>query len=209
MSHRRIAAWWIGLAVLAGSGCGGTGDATAGGCGPVTDPIVENQEFTPAEAQRGGAIRHVTLNPHGDMPVEAPDGFPQLAELDGLPLQLVDSASDAVSVVYYFYHEPVVDLLYSEFTAGGGIQLAQEGVEGFGSITDAVAGQLWSLGLWDHVVQVEIGPHIGLLNWGDPDRGGTRAHHLSWSDGEHNFSLIADRTAEHLLTLGRSLVCTG
>lgn len=56
---------------------------------------------------------------------------------------------------------------------------------------------------------ISVGPHAGMLTWGDPDANGTRLHCLSWSDGLFNYRLMANQPAEDLLTLGRSLVCTG
>ncbi|MBA2338070.1 MAG: hypothetical protein H0V96_10005 [Acidimicrobiia bacterium] len=46
-----------------------------------------------------------------------------------------------------------------------------------------------------------------MVVWADPDPTGTRTHNLYWSDGAFNYALIAERSAEEILTLGRSLVC--
>lgn len=202
MACGHVAGWLVFVVVVA-AGCGI--GAEMPGCGPVTEPIMESEKFTPYEQMRSH-LPDGPLNPNGDMPVEAPAGVPQISDLGGLPLQMVDSAVDAPSAVYYFWDEPVVDVLYSEFTAGGGIQLAAEGGEELVSMSRMPAEQSQPPG---RRVPVEVGPYIGLLTWGDPDANGLRPHHLLWWDGASNWTLLADRGPEDMVEMGRSLVCPG
>lgn len=115
-----------------------------------------------------------------------------------------------VSIVLYYHEKPIAGMYSTDFNATGGIQLEQHAAaEGSGDFVESRSQQLNELGLDHRVVYVEVGPYDGMLTWGDPDLAGTRLHNLSWSDGEYDYTLLADMPAEDILTLGRSLVCEG
>jgi len=128
------------------------------------------------------------------------------AGVDGLPLWWVDTVTTDVGLSQgtYYLDAQVGPLLVSEFVDAGGVQLSKESVfdEGY-----TIAVRLTRLG--DRGVPVEVGSHEGMVVWADPDRTGTRTHSLFWSDGAFNYGLNADRSAEEILALGRSLVCAG
>ncbi|MGI8822088.1 MAG: hypothetical protein ACR2JP_02075 [Acidimicrobiia bacterium] len=146
-----------------------------------------------------------TLNRDGDSMADL-GVFDGHAQVDGLPLWWVDTATtdDGLSQGTYYLDAPVGPLLGSEFVDAGGIQLSKE------SVWDERYTIAYRLTMRaDRGVAVEVGSHEGMVVWADPDRTGTRTHNLYWSDGAFNYALIAERSAEEILALGRSLVCAG
>lgn len=186
---------------LAGGAWGYTRAGAADGCGPVDGPIIESQDFTPAELQRSSMDG--PLNSGADPLSDFADlDVPQ--EVDGLPLWWVDSVmtDGHLSEGIYYLDAPVGSMLGSEFVDAGGVQLSRESVSE-GSYT--IAYVLSWLG--ERAVPVDVGSHAGALVWAEPDHTGTRTHRVYWSDGAFNYRLNGDRSAEEILTLGRSLVC--
>jgi hypothetical protein len=171
------------------------------GCGLMEGPIVESQEFTPAESQISQSLDFLLTG------AEPPSNW-GLDELPGIstgvlpPLQMGMASQDAIHG-YYFDRE-VENMLLSDFVRDGGIQVHREPML---DSTSFASHLLATLG--DRAVPVEIGTHQGALVWADPDRYGSRTHNLYWSDGEHNYSLIAVLDAEEIVNLGRRLVCGG
>jgi hypothetical protein len=88
------------------------------------------------------------------------------------------------------------------FLANGGIVYERQPLadgESFAAYLLATRGE--------RAIPVEVGSHRAALVWADPFPNGLRTHNLYWSDGTFNYSLIADRPAEALVTIGRGLVC--
>ena len=107
--------------------------------------------------------------------------------------------------VYQYFLGTDIDptLTLSGFYAAGGIELNRDPVENKGeSFVDYV---LATLG--ERAIKVEVGDQAGALSWGDPDVNGVRPHSLTWTDSQWNYALMADRSPEELVTLGRGLVC--
>lgn len=165
---------------------------------------IENSEFTPYELMRGRL-------PDYELPRTT--GIPAVARIrdpivGGLARQ-ADIVTAPGFVSTYFAESFPPGIRLSEFVASGGIQLDQQPSmteidESGNSVTytQRLAVQVGARGLL-----VQLGPYEGLLTWADPDVRGTRPHHLYWSTEDNDFALIADRTAEELLSLGRELVC--
>ena len=93
-------------------------------------------------------------------------------------------------------------MLVSEFISGGGIQVHKEPV-----IDEAPFASYLLTTLGQRAVEVKVGDYQGALVWADPDSKGIRTHNLYWSDGEYNYALIADLSAQATLNMTRILVC--
>jgi len=177
--------------------------ASGPGCAAVDASIVESKKFTPYEAMRSH-LPDLPINPSAEVappvPVEA-----QVSSIDGLPLRW--AIVGKTGSVYQYFLGTGIDstLTLPDFYAAGGIVLDRDRTENDGEVFAehllATAG--------DRAVKVEIGDHTGALVWADPEVNGIRPHQLYWTDGEWNYILMADRSPEGLLTLGRELVCAG
>jgi len=47
------------------------------------------------------------------------------------------------------------------------------------------------------------------MTWADPDRRGTRTHHVYWSDGTSSFALITVGSPQEVVTLAALSPCSG
>lgn len=167
-----------------------------------SDQIVESGAFAPADMQRGLG-REPAINPAG-LAFVRPFGLSNAPDaLDGQPMQWVIRTSDAQYV--YYLDRPIDNVMTpSAFLAAGGLQLEKEtrtDPQSFAEYLLATVGQ--------RAVPIAVGPYSGVLTWADPTREGVRSHNLYWSDGASNFALIAVRSPEALVNLGRHLVCPG
>jgi hypothetical protein len=176
--------------------------STSPSCEPFAAAIVESQEFTPYE-DRLSHLPDQVINPSGQGPVSIPpDGG--IASIDGLPLWGVIVSSNGALYQYFLGGDIATSLTVPEFFAAGGIELDRDPTD------PENAGENFTeyvLSISERAVEVEIGTHTAALVWADPESNGIRTHHLYWTDGAYNYSLIADRSAERLVTLGRELVC--
>ncbi|MBA2338522.1 MAG: hypothetical protein H0V96_12350 [Acidimicrobiia bacterium] len=197
--------WITALAIVGLVGGWGYGSVRAeDGCSPVDGPIIESKEFTPAEMRRSSPPP-VWLNPKSESAVGV-QGFDGLQEIDSQPLWWIDTASadGLISEAAYYVNASAEPMLGSEFTRAGGVLLYRESVTDHGYTTTYIFERLG-----ERAVQVEVGSYEAALVWADPSPAGTRTRNLYWSDGTFNYSLIAERSAEEILTLGRSVVCAG
>lgn len=173
------------------------------GCGRVDVPIVESTEFTPYE-NRLSHLPEVPLNPSGRGPMSVPPEV-RVGSIDGLPLQFASVSRYGAVYQYFLGTEIDRELTVAQFVAARGVELDRDPVENPGeSFAEYVLSELG-----ERAVRVDVGDHVGALTWGDPLVNGVRPHHLSWSDGVYNYSLIADRSPERLVELARELVCHG
>ncbi len=204
--HDTLSRRWLLIVVavgLAGVAWGYTSARANDGCGPVAGPIIQSKDFTPRELRRGWI--DPPLNREGDSLANL-DEFDGVTEIAGLPLWWVDRAltDDYLSEGAYYLDAPVGSMLVSEFVDAGGVQFSKESVF---DESNSIAARLTRAG--DRGIAVDVGSHDGMLVWADPDQSGTRTHNLYWSDGAFDYALIADRGAEEILALGRTLVCSG
>jgi hypothetical protein len=174
--------------------------STSPGCGTV-DSIVESAKFTPYEAMHSH-LPDPVLNPSAEEAPPLPSDA-EVSSIDSLPRSWA-VATDTGAVYQYFLGsdiDPKVTL--SSFYEAGGIELDRDPVE---SKSESFVEYLLDT-LGERAVKVEIGDHAGALSWGDPEINGIRAHVLTWTDGQWNYVLTADRSPETLVNLGRDLVC--
>src|SRR5918992_3289362 len=176
--------------------------STSPTCERFDGDIVESEEFTPYE-DRLSHLPDQVINPSGQQPVSIPpDGG--IESIDGLPLWGAIVSSNGALYQYFLGGDIDTSLTVPEFFATGGIELDRDPTD------PENAGENFTeyvLATSERAVEVEIGPHVAALVWADPESNGIRTHHLYWTDGAHNYSLIADRSAENLVTLGRELAC--
>ncbi len=172
------------------------------GCGPVEGPIIESKDFA---AEQMSTLRPATLNPEG---VALPDGdaFSGPTEIDDMSLWWVESVAtdDGLAQGSHYLDAPVGPMLKSEFFDAGGLRHTKEPVV---DKSYTIAYRLIQAG--ERGVPVDVGSYGGMLVWAEPDHTGTRTHNLYWSDGGFNYSLVAVRSAEEILALGRASVCEG
>jgi hypothetical protein len=142
-----------------------------------------------------------TINPSGEELGEVPSDA-RVDSIDGLPLRWASVSGNGE--VYQYFLDTDIDpkLTIPEFIAAAGIELDRDPTsngESFASFVLSTFGE--------RAVKIELGNYEAALVWADPEINGIRTHHLYWSDGVYNYSLIADRSPEQLVTLGRDLVC--
>lgn len=170
------------------------------GCEPVDFEIVESNQFTPADG-RLTSPQDPAINPAGEIAAHVPANA-RVPSIDGFPLQHAVTNSNG-AVYQYFYNAGIGrNLTVSEFLGTGGVQFDIDPTDNGESYPEYV---LSTLG--ERAVRVEVGDYVGALTWADPDSNGIRPHYLVWSDGQYNYTLIADMEPEHVLTLARDLVC--
>lgn len=171
------------------------------GCGNVEGPIIESDVFTPIEGRRSLPM-DPPINPSDAIapPVPAEVSIPAIA---GLPLRWATVSANGAVYQYFLASELGPHMTVSDFYAAGGLQLDRDPVENGESFAE------YLLSLSQRAVRVEVGEHVGALNWADPNIKGTRLHHLYWSDGAYNYAVYTDRSAEEILSIGRGLVCGG
>lgn len=171
------------------------GAQTSEGCDPNVGTIQESAEFT-AHATR---LSHVPPFPITSSGHSASSE----ARLDGLPLRWEVGDGERASYQYYLGTEMRSEHTVPEFRAAGGIQLDRDAVtDGDPYTADDVIAQVG-----DRAVKVQIGEHDAALVWADPESNGARPHHLYWSDGDHNYTMIAVRGPKRMVQLGRALAC--
>jgi hypothetical protein len=176
--------------------------ATSSGCGNVDVPIVESEQFTSVTARLTQPL-DPPINPSGQQAVSVPP-VARVPSIDGLPLRWAVVSSNGAVYQYFLRTDLDSTLTVSEFYAAGGIQLDRDPVDNGESFAAYV---LATLG--ERALQIQVGDHVAALVWADPQVNGLRTHHLYWSDDAYNFSLLADMSAERLVTVARQLVCGG
>lgn len=175
--------------------------AASASCGPVAaGTIIESKVFTPYEAMRGKPYDG-PINAEGRSSDPVPAGAQLTNSIDGRTRQYTLAGSNG-AVYSYFLDRPLGKATPSEFLAMGGIQVEQEPVTADGSFAAYLVATLG-----DRATAVKVGPFDGALTWAEPLANGIRSHNLYWSDGTYNYSVIADRPAEAILAIGRSMVC--
>lgn len=177
--------------------------ATADSCGPlVQGSITESQVFTPY-ASRRSTLPALPLNPRGEPLPTLPAALDISADVvGGLSLHWA-VVVDTGAVYRYFFDRPLSGTLTpQEFWAQGGIELDLE------PLTEEVPFSEYLLAEYpSRVVPITVGQFNGVVVWADPESNGVRTHRVYWSDGRHNYSLIADRPADDAVTLARSIAC--
>lgn len=167
------------------------------GCETAVDPIQESRDFTPQSA-RLTHLPDLPIMTTGQRPTSAND------RVDGLELRWAAGDGERSLYRYFFSREVDRDLTAPPFWAAGGVQLDRDAViDGNPYTADDVIAQVG-----DRAVKVEIADYDGALVWADPASNGVRPHHLYWSDGTYNFALIAQRSPERMVQLGREIACT-
>ncbi len=172
------------------------------GCGTVDGPIAESDTFTPYESTLGH-LPELPIDPTGRGPSPVPADA-EVASIGGLPRRLTVVSGNGAVYQYFLETEIGSEMTLADFHAAGGVELDRDPAGGNESYPEYLLDFLD-----DRAVEVQVGDHTGALTWADPDINGLRPHHLSWTDGEWNYALIADRSAEELLSLARDLVCGG
>lgn len=196
--HTLVAATLVTLMAVAAMAAASA--ASQPGCEPVTSPVTESQQFTPAELQRSRMFdpRLPAGQPGAESAVVAMAGKSSTL----LPTHQFDLINESGEVYSYYLDQPIEGLRVSEFIKAGGVQVHREPMT---EPTSFASFLIETLG--DRATPVEVGPHQGALIWADPDVSGTRTHNLYWSDGKDNYALIVDLSANETLNLGRALVC--
>lgn len=166
------------------------------GCDRGVGPITESNRFTSYDARRSH-LEDVPVTSVGQA-VSSSD-----RQMDALPIRW--EAGDGVNSSYQYFLGGRMDpeMTVAGFRGAGGIQLDRDAVtDGDPYTADDVIAQVG-----DRAVKVQIGEYEGALVWADPDGLGARPHHLYWSDGTYNYSLIAVRGPQRMVQLGREYVC--
>jgi hypothetical protein len=170
----------------------------------VDGTIAESQSFTPYGLRRGSQLQNGYLlqgaNESGSF-VPSRDVVGR-SEIGGQARRHTVDAGEAVYA--YFLNQSMTELTRSDFMRLGGIEFHQEPVD---STTGSFAAMLLA-SLGERAVPVQVGSFQGALTWADPDVGGIRTHNIYWSDGLHNFALIANRSGADVVTLARDLACS-
>lgn len=161
--------------------------------------IQESEKFTPYE----GRLTHVPPRPINPKQLQSEAASAMSpARLDDLGVAWA-ATSYGRSVTYYLA-EPIGDTMTSEgfFAAGGVLVMSEMHDPGAGDHVTALKEQLG-----DRVTVVKVGRYQAALTWGDPRANGVRPHVLSWTQESMNISVIAERTAERIVNLGRGMAC--
>ena len=181
--------------------------ASSSNCGEFTGKIDESQVFTPYEMQRSH-LPDVLLNPSdagardADSSPEVPPGV-AVASVAGKDRRWVDVAQNG-SVAQYFSDRAIDrDASLWQFQVDGGIELDFTPTAAMGmSLADVK--EL----LGDRAVPIEVGPHDGIIVWGDPNSPtGTRLHHVYWHDDDGLWDLAADMSPEAAISSSRRIAC--
>lgn len=173
--------------------------ALSTGCGMLAEgSIVESQEFTPAEMQRGG--REYVVTSAFPLLEDLPRAGPE--RVDGLPIQWISNVGAGSLYIYYLDSPLGSTMTISEFLSAGGIAFLIEPRDGGPSFADSLPGLVGA-----RATEVQVGGVKGVLTWADPTRTGVRSHNLYWADDQTNYSLIAVRGPEELVNLGRGIAC--
>jgi hypothetical protein len=174
--------------------------STSAGCDTV-DSIVESTKFTPYEAMRSH-LPDLAVNPSGEEAPPVPSDA-DVSSIDSLHRRWAVVSGSGAVYQYFLGNDIDPTLTLSNFYEAGGIELDRDPVE---SKSESFVEYLLDT-LGERAVKVEIGDYAGALSWGDPEINGIRLHWLTWTDGQWNYTLTADRGPETLVTLGRELVC--
>lgn len=186
------------MVVLAAVGTSVIARAHRPGCDSEVGPIKENAEFTPYESQLSH-LPPVALATQGQRVMSSEQ------RMDGLSLRWQAGDGHRSLYRYYLERELESDMTPPEFYGAGGIQLDRDLVDGEPFSADRVVELVG-----DRAVIVQIGNYEGALVWADPESSNEpRPHHLSWSDGNYNYSLIAVRGPQRMVQLARELTCGG
>ena len=179
-----------------------TGALASEDCEPLAaNSIVESRQFTPYEARRSGPQEQPIVG--GGLPADqAP------ASLLMSPARWLDMPRQYVIThggsLYHYYLDRSLDVSMtpSTFAQVGGVQFEREQRTDKTDFATQVARESG-----DRAVPVDVGPYRGVITWADPASNGVRTHNLYWSDGTFEYALIADRSAEVLVTAARAFVC--
>ena len=162
--------------------------------------IPESSSFTPYAA-RLTQLLETPIKSSAKASIDVPTAAVVSGGLiDALPIQhVVTTASGAV--YQYFLDRPLgTGMTPSDFAAAGGIQYQRDPIEQSAPFARDLLAQLK-----ERAVLVRVRGYDATLTWADPLENGIRTHNLYWSDGFYNYALIANRPAEALVNLGRSL----
>lgn len=175
-------------------------------CGPVTDTIIESEQFTPYSHRlttfpEGALISSGGTTDLSSLPIDMQT--PEGEVLDELPLVVAEVQDDRQVVQYFFDQEIPTDMTMSEFLLAGGLIFGIEQLEK--DSEGAVASLTTELG--SRAVTAAVGNHEATLIWADPLINDIRPHHLYWSDASYLYTLVGDRAAEDLVGIGRSIAC--
>ncbi len=200
MTLRRAAAIAVTVTVIAAATVLAASAQAPDGCDPDVGPIAESSQFTPYNARLTHLdLLDVAITDVGQAPTSSE------SQLDGLPLRWEVGDGNRSSYQYFLRQPLDRQLTVPDFRAAGGIQFDRDLVtDGDPYTADDVIAQVG-----DRAVKVQVGDYDGALVWADPESNGARPHHLYWSDGTYNYTLIAVRDPERMVQLGREVVCRG
>lgn len=203
---KRILVAGLGAILLAAAFVARTLDAgPQPACGTVEEgSIVESDVFTPAAnrmtAQRDYPLRWQALA-DATVPVDrlVPSG-----SLAGRQIRVASVSPDG-SIFNFYLDRPFDEAdTFRGIIAAGAILFERFPFENGRPFYEDFRGQFP-----ERAMLIELGPLKGTLTWGDPFPDGTRPHSLVWADDRFNYRLIADMSAASIVSLGRSIVCTG
>lgn len=172
------------------------------GCGPVqAGTIQESASFTPYDEM----YSHPVLLPVVASGIEATEAVARMPDLiDGMSAVRRAFWPDGSDAAYYLGKGLDDSTTLPDLLASGGILLIHTPLDPkAGDFTSATVAELG-----ERATVVEVGLFEGILTYGDPEANGRRNHYLTWAESGYSVNLIAERSAESIVTLGRSLVCS-
>jgi hypothetical protein len=174
----------------------------AAACGSIpVGSVQESAKFTPYESRYGHAFER-PITAVGTQLSAASTGFP--STLEALPRVWTSVSSDG-SIASYFLGQPLgTSMTRPDFLAAQGILLVRAPLDpGAGELVAVLAGELG-----ERATVVAIGPYQAILTYGDPEANGQRNHYLMWAEAGDTVTLVAERTPEQMVGMGRGLVCS-
>lgn len=198
------------------TGCGdttnpagqGATSASGPGCSQDVAPIKENPDFVPYEARLthspiGNRWRVRSLREQAVLPQ---DLRAEPSALEGLPAVAAEVTTPDSFTLAYAEQQPSGS--ESDFLRSGGIVLVvSPGEPGDDS---SIAHDLLADSAGDgQIILVDVGDTKAAVSWADPDENGVRPHHVLWTDAAgRDVNLYADRDAEALVSVARSIACS-
>ncbi|GAB3769431.1 hypothetical protein FB382_002467 [Nocardioides ginsengisegetis] len=178
----------------------GRASAITDGCSQTVPKLVENQQFSPAEARLSGVPRSVAikLNPVDDTTRSTP--YFRTA-IDGMAPE--GQTQDLSGVTDVFYSKSTVD----GSRPGDALQAGAVVLRTYPESDSAPLSEVMFKQFPERALAVTVGQFQAALTWDDPDDTGTRAHRITWRDGRQDYVLIAVRDPEAMVALARSVVC--
>lgn len=186
--------------VIALASCGsGEGALAVSGCESFGEPVVLSKSFTPYESQLTHLLTTPVLDVAGGEPFRT--GLGVVTSIDSLDLLATEVSGN--NMAQHFGDSLGATDASHDVVLKGGIRLETVSIpEG----DDPIAGLKELHG--DRVQPVIVGGYPGLLSQDDPSEpSNARPHRVTWSDGEFLYILIADRPANVVVDLARSLEC--